>query len=188
MSAAALPVTREDLIAAVASGRRFDYVFFWGHRPSPDGAVSRSCFSQWYAATFRVNDEVFRTAEHYMMLRKARLFGDEPTARQILAAPTPNDAKSLGRKVRGFSEETWNAQREEIVVTGNLAKFSQHLPLRRFLLETADAVLVEASPLDAIWGIGLAHDHPQAPDPANWPGLNLLGFALMRVREQLRAH
>ncbi|MDR0352649.1 MAG: NADAR family protein [Opitutaceae bacterium] len=180
------PENRAVLIALVQAGAPVDYIFFWGHRKPEDGSVTKSCFSQWYEAAFRINGELFRTAEHHMMVRKARLFGDEPSARRILAAATPNEAKSLGRKIQGFSEETWLAHREEIVFTGNFAKFSQHSPLRRFLLATGDSILVEASPKDSIWGIGLAQDSPFAREPSSWQGLNLLGFALMKVRTRLR--
>ncbi len=181
----ALPANHADLVAATAAGQAFDYVFFWGHKPSADGATSKSCFSQWWEAAFRVGDEVFPTAEHYMMARKARLFGDEDSARRILAAGSPNDAKSLGRKVKGFSEEVWLQHREEIVFTGNLAKFSQQPALRRFLIATGESILVEASPVDRIWGIGMAASDSRAGNPAQWQGLNLLGFALVKVRAHL---
>ena len=120
-----------------------------------------------------------------MMAEKARIFQDETTRQAILSAAHPHEAKSLGRQVQNFDEARWNAARFEIVVEGNLAKFSQHSALRSFLLETGQRVLVEASPIDAIWGIGLAQDEPRAANPAEWPGLNLLGFALMEVRAQL---
>jgi ribA/ribD-fused uncharacterized protein len=177
---------RTALISLAKTGATLDYVFFWGHRRPADGSITKSCFSQWYEAAFQINGERFRTAEHYMMVRKARLFGDESAASLILAAATPNDAKSLGRKVRGFSEDMWLAHREEIVFTGSFAKFSQHSALGQFLLATGDAVLVEASPTDTIWGIGLAQDSPLARNPSSWQGLNLLGFALMKVRTRLR--
>lgn len=181
------PKDRSELISLVQTGAPLDYVFFWGHRKPEDGSVTKSCFSQWYEAAFRINDELFRTAEHYMMVRKARLFSDEATAKRILAAATPSEAKSLGRKVQGFSDEVWLAHREEIVFTGNLEKFSQHSSLGQFLLATGDSILVEASPTDSIWGIGLAQDTALARDPSSWPGLNLLGFALMKVRVRLRS-
>jgi len=134
-----------------------------------------------------IGDERFLTAEHYMMVRKARLFDDAPCAAQILAASTPKDAKALGRKVKNYSEAVWLSHREEIVFTGNLAKFSQNPDLRAFLLATGNQILVEASPVDAIWGIGLAADDPRAKNPSEWPGLNLLGFALNSVREKLKS-
>ena len=180
-----LPSNRDALQKAVQAGARFTFLFFWGHRKPVDGSVTKSCFSQWYEAPFRVGDEQFKTAEHYMMVHKARLFGDEDVAREILAAATPNEAKKLGRKVRGFSEVTWLEHRDRIVYDGNLAKFSQNSSLRSFLLGTRGSILVEASPVDAIWGIGLAQDNPRAGDVNAWPGLNLLGFALTRVREDI---
>jgi len=178
--------TRDALIQAVANGGLFEYLFFWGHRKSTDFGVTKSCFSQWYEAPFRIEGEIFRTAEHYMMVRKARLFGDEGVAKAILGATTPNDAKSLGRKVHGFSEQTWLNHREEIVLTGNAAKFGQRPDLKNFLLGTEGSILVEASPVDPTWGMGMAQDNPLATFPASWPGLNLLGFALMKARDQLR--
>jgi ribA/ribD-fused uncharacterized protein len=93
----------------------------------------------------------------------------------------------LGRQVRGFDEEAWTAARYDIVVAGSVAKFGQHEDLRAFLLATGERVLVEASPLDRVWGIGLAADDERASSPDRWVGLNLLGFALMDAREKLRA-
>jgi ribA/ribD-fused uncharacterized protein len=127
----------------------------------------------------------FRTAEHFMMYRKAKLFGDEKAAADILGAPNPGAVKALGRAVRGFDQGVWEAHRRSIVVEGNLAKFSQSDPLREFLLSTGKRVLVEASPVDRIWGVGLAADHEHIENPLEWRGLNLLGFALMDVRAQL---
>jgi len=113
------------------------------------------------------------------------LFDDERTAARVLAAEHPKQAKDLGRQVRDFDQAVWEANRAEIVRTGNLHKFGQHPDLREFLLGTAQRVLVEASPLDRIWGIGLREDDPRAEDPAQWRGLNLLGFALCDVRDVL---
>lgn len=168
------------------AGETLEYLYFWGHQPARDGKINQSCFSQWYAAPFTVDGVVYPTAEHWMMAGKARLFGDSATLAEILSAPGPDKAKSLGRKVRGFTSEAWDQKRCEIVLAGNLAKFGQHASLREFLLSTHSQILVEASPYDAIWGIGLAADDPRAADPRQWRGLNLLGFALMEVRERLR--
>lgn len=120
-----------------------------------------------------------------MMAAKARLFDDHRTCAQILAAGHPQEAKRLGRHVQGFDEAIWEQHRSAIVVQGNVAKFTQHAALRHFLLQTGEQVLVEASPVDRLWGIGLAADNPAATQPAQWPGLNLLGFALMQVRAQI---
>ena len=101
------------------------------------------------------------------------------------AAPHPGAAKALGRQVRGFDEQRWAEHRFDAVVTGNMAKFGQHRQLRDFLTSTGSRVIVEASPRDRVWGIGLAADDERAQSPERWPGLNLLGFALMEVRHQL---
>lgn len=175
----------EGLAAAVAAGAKPKYVFFWGHAPKVDGAVGSWVLSQWYPAPFTVDGQVYRTAEHWMMAEKARLFGDETRRAAVLAARGPGDAKAHGRRVQGFSEEQWQAHRLEIVVQGNVHKFSQHPELGEYLRGTAARVLVEASPVDRVWGIGLARDDPRAPDPARWRGLNLLGFALMEARARL---
>ena len=129
----------------------------------------------------------YPSAEHYMMAAKARLSGDGEAAERILAAPHPGAAKALGRQVHGFDEQCWAEHRFDAVVAGNTAKFGQHPELRDFLAGTGSRVLAEASPLDRVWGIGLAADDERATSPERWPGLNLLGFALMEVRHQLRA-
>lgn len=180
-----LPANLADLQARVADGQRFDYLHFWGHRQRADGVVTASCFSQWYPACFEIDGVAYSTAEHFMMAEKARLFEDHATLGQVLAAPTPNDAKSLGRRVAGYDDARWAARRFDAVLEGNLAKFSQSDKLRAFLLGTGSAVLVEASPMDPVWGIGMAADDPHANDPEQWLGLNLLGFALMAVRDRL---
>jgi ribA/ribD-fused uncharacterized protein len=125
-------------------------------------------------------------AEHFMMAEKARLFGDDETLERILEAEHPGGAKQLGRQVRGYEEKVWEKVRFDVVVRGNEAKFAQNPDLGEFLRTTSGRVLVEASPADRIWGIGLAENDPGACDPASWRGLNLLGFALMEVRRRLR--
>jgi ribA/ribD-fused uncharacterized protein len=161
------------------------YLFFWGHTPRQAGVVDKSCFSQWYPAAFEAASETYATAEHWMMAEKARLFGSDDVRQRIIAAKHPAEAKKLGRQVRDFDPQVWDAQKYALVVTGNYHKFSQHAELHDYLLTTQNRVLVEASPVDAIWGIGLAVDHPDATRPAAWPGENLLGFALMEVRDEL---
>ena len=180
-----LPTTLPELQRRLVGGEAFDYLHFWGHRPRADGALSASCFSQWYAARFEVDGVVYPSAEHFMMAEKARLFDDERTLQQVLVAPTPNDAKALGRRVASYDDGRWAAHRFDAVVRGNAAKFTQSAKLRAFLVDTSPAVLVEASPVDAIWGIGMAADDPRAGDPRQWQGLNLPGFALMVVRDRL---
>jgi ribA/ribD-fused uncharacterized protein len=184
--ASATPRSIADLSACFAQGHRPEYLLFWGHR-APKAGVNKSCFSQWFEAAFTVDGVAYRTAEHFMMAGKARLFGDVETCECILAARTPGDAKKLGREIRGFDEAAWVAARLDIVTQGNVAKFSQNAELGAFLLGTGKQVLVEASPVDAVWGIGMAATDAGAQDPRAWRGLNLLGFALMAARETLRA-
>jgi ribA/ribD-fused uncharacterized protein len=178
-------LSKDHLLAALDSGLNPKYLFFWGHRPTADGLVSKSCFSQWFEAPFLIDGERYATAEHFMMAEKARLFGDSETRQRVLAARTPAEAKKLGRGVKNFDEAAWLAERFQIVVAANRAKFSQNPPMAEFLARTGEQVLVEASPVDAIWGIGLAADHADAAHPMRWPGFNLLGFALMQVRDEL---
>lgn len=171
-----------DLRSRFNAGEAMKFVHFWGHQPSRAG-VGASCFSQWFDAPFEIEGVRYLTAEHYMMAEKARLFGDEEIRRRVVQASSPGAAKALGREVAGFDEERWRQHRFDIVVRGNQAKFAQHPPLQHFLMQTGRRILVEASPVDRIWGIGLAADHPQVGNPNAWEGLNLLGFALMQVRD-----
>lgn len=180
-----LPSSRAELTEAIRGGQRFQYSFFWGHRVHPGGQLTETCFSQWYPAPFELHGERFPTAEHYMMAEKATLFGDSEMRARILEARSPSAAKALGRKVQNFSEERWRERRFEIVVAGNIAKFGQNAALGSFLLQTRERILVEASPVDRVWGIGLSRDDPRSQDPATWRGDNLLGFALMAARGQL---
>ncbi|WP_246532241.1 NADAR family protein [Streptomyces albogriseolus] len=178
--------SREALIEAVRAGERVKYLHFWGHRPLPDGRIGASCLSQWWPSPFTVDGVEYATAEHWMMAAKARLFGDAEGERRVLAAGHPSEAKKAGRLVRGFDEGIWRRERFGIVVTGSEHKFAAHGGLRSFLLGTGERVLVEASPVDRVWGIGLAADDEAATDPARWRGPNLLGFALMEARRRLR--
>jgi ribA/ribD-fused uncharacterized protein len=174
-----------ELRRRCSKGEEFRYLFFWGHQPASDGSITQTCLSQWYAASFKVDDVVYPTAEHWMMASKARLFADNESIQQILEAHDPKTAKALGRQVKNFDDKIWNETCRRLVTEGNVAKFSQNEVLRAFLLSTGDHVLVEASPFDRIWGIGLAAKDDKAKHPATWQGQNLLGFALMDVRATL---
>lgn len=180
--------TVEDLLRALDEGATPKYVLFWGHQPNADGSIGKGCFSQWFEASFLVDGETYLTAEHFMMAEKARLFGDMATPARILVARTPAEAKKLGRGVQGFDDARWEQARFDIVVRANEAKFSQNRALQDYLLTTGDRVLVEASPVDRIWGIGLAANDERALEPRTWCGLNLLGFALMEVRTRLASN
>lgn len=176
----------QGLLSLVEKETKLDYLFFWGHKESQSGNVTKSCFSQWWQSPFSVHDTLYDTAEHWMMAKKAELFGDIEMRGKILNAPTPADAKKLGRKVRNFDPIIWDENCSKIVVDGNIHKFSQNSKLKDFLLSTGSRVLVEASPLDKIWGIGMSEKDEHVSDPRLWKGKNLLGFALMQVRDKLR--
>lgn len=176
--------TKSELIDYVNAGKRVKYLAFWGHT-AKSNTVCKSCFSQWYDSPFEADGVLYRTAEHYMMAQKAKLFNDDKAYKSILDCKHPKAAKSIGREIINFSESVWLENRFDIVVAGNIAKFSYYPELRAYLINTGDRVLVEASPVDTIWGIGLAADHEDVENPNKWRGLNLLGFALMQARNVL---
>lgn len=160
-------------------------IYFWGHTPNPN-KMTAACLSQWYYCYFEVNGIQYHTTEQYMMANKALLFKDDEVYQEIMAANNPHDYKKLGRQVRNFDPELWDFRKSEIVVEGNKAKFSQNPDLKEFLLFTEDAILVEASPYDKIWGIGLDRETAMKGSVEQWQGENLLGCALMEVRDWLR--
>jgi ribA/ribD-fused uncharacterized protein len=143
-------------------------------------------YSNWNKRRFTVKNVTFDNGEQYMMYCKAVFFGDWDTAVLILAEPDPAKVKALGRKVKGYDDAQWAANRLRFVRRGLLEKARQNPAVRVQLLATGDKILAEASPWDLIWGIGLRETDPLALDPKNWRGQNLLGEAWMWVREQLR--
>ena len=174
------------LKSKIESGDAVKYLFFWGHSPNKSGITTSSCLSQWWACNFENEGVRFKSAEHWMMYQKARLFADTKIADEILKSETPGEAKALGRQVAHFENDTWNDRRMEIVIQGNILKFSQNEDLQTFLINTKERILVEASPIDEIWGVGLSKDSDKIYNPNTWRGLNLLGFALMEVRNILQ--
>lgn len=163
---------------------RLKYLFFWSHKEGSRSA-GRACLSQWYPAPFVLDGARYPTAEHWLMAEKARLFGDAHARDRVLAARSPGAAKRIGREVRRFDEAVWGRERFGVAVRGNVAKFGQNPELGRFLVGTRRRVLVEASPRDRVWGIGLAEDDDRATTPSLWRGLNVLGFSLMEARSRL---
>jgi ribA/ribD-fused uncharacterized protein len=155
-----------------------DYLFFWRT------AGKKGCLSQWFDSPFEENGERYYNCEQYMMKQKAKLFGDAEIEAKILKSKSPKTIKALGRKVKGFNEEIWNENKFNIVFRGNLLKFRQNPEMREFLLNTKNKYLVEASPYDKIWGIGLSEKDAKKTPFINW-GENLLGKALMEVRKEL---
>lgn len=168
-----------------AAGIERETVYFWGHHSRRE-TVGGECLSQWYKAGFNVGHLTYCCMEQYMMSKKALLFGDEETNRKIMASEEPGEIKRLGRSVAGFDEKLWEQFRVPIVLTGNYYKFSQLPRLRNFLLNTGEALLVEASPLDTVWGIGMDAAKAAALPARCWNGCNLLGFSLMEVRDELQ--
>lgn len=177
--------TIADLIQRKDNGENLKFIFFWGHSPAHEEVTDKSCLSQWYPAAFCEGDLLFKTAEHYMMAQKARLFNDEVSFKKILSSEKPGEAKALGRLIENFEDTLWNEHRFEIVKRANVLKFQQYPELKKFLCQTGDRILAEASPVDTIWGIGLSADDPHAINPLRWKGQNLLGFALMEIRDTL---
>lgn len=175
-----------DLKEACSRGEHFKYMFFWGHTPPADGHINEACFSQWWMCPFSVDGIEYSCAEQFMMAEKARMFKDTEMLGQIMETRVPKEMKAYGRAVRNFDPKVWDASCYAVVRKGNMAKFSQNPELWEVLKATGNRILVEASPRDRIWGIGMGKSNPEAENPFQWKGTNLLGFALTEVRDLLR--
>ncbi len=175
----------EGLREDYQKGKKIKFLFFWGHKKSEDGSITESCFSQWWMCKFQIDGVEYSCAEQYMMAEKARMFHDKEMERCIMQAKQPKEMKAYGRAVQNFDKEKWDKNCYEIVKRGNMAKFSQNEELWEFLKNTKDRILVEASPRDRIWGIGMGKANPDAENPMKWKGKNLLGFAITEVRDIL---
>lgn len=151
------------------------YHFFW-----------RGPLSQWRVSHFKEGDIMFCCAEQYMMYKKALLFNDAETANEILNTSSPKEHQLLGRQVKNFNQDIWNQHAREIVYQGNLLKFKQNPNLLDELLATGDKILVEASPIDRIWGIGLDEDTALKTPDTEWKGSNWLGKVLTRVKQHFQ--
>jgi ribA/ribD-fused uncharacterized protein len=142
-------------------------------------------FCQWYRSPFTVNGVQYTCAEQYMMAQKARLFLDDVSLAKIMATDSPSEQKALGKRVKGFVKEQWEAVARDVVMRGSLAKFTSSIELYTDLLETEGTLLVEASPTDRIWGIGLSEYDEDCHDVSKWRGTNWLGQVLTDLREML---
>lgn len=151
------------------------------HNPNEENGY----LSNWYPSVFALDGVTFSSMEQYMMYRKAVCFGDEKVAAKILATEDVAEIKAFGRLVSGYEESLWNGVRQIVVYEGLLAKFSQNPDLMEQLKYTGSAVLAECAVKDRIWGIGLSMHDPDRLERAKWQGQNLLGYALMMVREKL---
>ena len=163
------------------------YVFFWQAFSSGD-KITSSCMSQWYKSTITIDNKIFCNMEQYMMACKAELFNDDLILEKIMNESDPKNIKALGRKVRNFDEIIWKSVRYDILVKGNYYKFMQDSKLKEFILNTGDSILAEASPYDKLYGIGLRVENSNVRNPSSWQGINLLGFALMEVRDLIRSN
>lgn len=151
-----------------------NFVFFWG-----------GPFSQWYKHEFMLHGVTYNCAEQYMMAMKANMFGDILSHAMIMATNDPSKQKALGRKVKNFNPIEWDKVSKDFVYEANFAKFSSP-SLKHVILETGDKEIVEASPYDTLWGIGMSEHNPDRFDKTKWKGKNWLGEVLMKVRADLR--
>jgi ribA/ribD-fused uncharacterized protein len=154
-----------------------NFTFFWGNE---------SPFSNWHKSDFVYKCIKFCTSEQAMMWEKAMLFGDKASAEEVLKTRNPKLQKEIGRGVKGYVDAEWNAVREQLVFNILVDKFTQNESMLLALLKTGDTIIVEASPYDKVWGIGLGENDPRAKDPAQWQGTNLLGKVLTELREILK--
>lgn len=160
-----------------------DKLFFWGHTENGSN-VTKACLSNFYPCEFEFNSKMFNFSEQCFMYQKALLFNDFEIAKQILNETDVRKIKALGRKVKDFDNELWDKHKEDFMYNACYAKFSQNDELKDFLLSTGNCEIVEASPVDNIWGIGFSSDN--AMENINKWGQNLLGKVLMKVRAELR--
>ena len=151
------------------------------HNPDEDNGF----LSNWYLSAFSVDGLTFSSMEQYMMYKKAVCFGDDEISAQILETEEVTEIKVLGRKIAGYDDNIWNGIRQIVAYQGLIEKFTQNDELKNKLLKTGKSVLAECAVKDTIWGIGLSMRDPDRLEMTKWKGQNLLGYALMMVRERL---
>jgi len=152
-----------------------NYYFFWKHR-----------LSQWHMVDFVISGIKYCCCEQYMMHKKALLFNDYVIATEIMKTNSPKLHQELGRKIKDFDQTLWDSNKERIVYDANIARFTQSEPCRELLFSTDQALLVEASPYDIVWGVGLGKDDPRILNESNWRGQNLLGKILTKIRDEIK--
>lgn len=182
----------EKLQQVWQEGQRFQFIYFWNFKPQDVklDQYNETCCTQWFPSEFvDESGQQYSCCEQYMMAQKAILFNDNETLDKILKTNVPRQIKKLGREVKNFDENKWSQNSQEIVFHGNLYKYSQNEKFRNYILSVPrNAIFVEASPLDSIWGIKLAADNPKVQNPLEWKGTNFLGFQITRVRDYLVSH
>lgn len=157
------------------NGEKLTYSFFYG-----------GYYSQWHPSKLRINDISYCNNEQFMMAKKADYFGDVKSYNKIMSETDPSIIKAIGRKVCGFTDEKWDLIKYTVVFIANFAKFTQNEKMKNYLLNDNNDVIVEASPTDHVWGIKMGYDEKDKENPHCWKGQNLLGFAIMHVRDILR--
>lgn len=162
-------------------------VYFWKPKPQQRGVVDAACCCQWWLSKFTFEGVGFRSAEHAMMYGKAKMFNDAQAMAAILEEPHPHAAKAIGRQVQNFDQNQWEMESYKLVREINEAKFTQDPSLKKWLMSLPkNTVIVETSPYDRIWGIGLAENEPvDLTNINNWQGQNKLGFAITEVFQKL---
>ncbi len=164
------------------SDQEVDAVFF--HKPEePHGYLSN-----WYPSPFDLDGVHFSSAEQYIMFQKCMIFGDEASAKAVLATDDPETQQAIGRNAKGYVGAVWAGQRQLVAVRGLLVKFNQNEDLKQKLLDTGDSYLVECAHSDTIWACGVRLNEDERFDAGKWRGQNILGFALMEVRSILQAN
>jgi len=192
-------------------------IFFSSNKPESYKTDKwRHVFSQWYNSgkifygkdgihdlsahinkndwnTFVINKE-FHLREQWMMYLKALVFAKDNNrevnlkiATQIMQTINPFTIKALGRKVQGYDDVIWNKCKFEIVVNGNYLEFTQNKEMNVILKNTLNKEIAEASAKDNIWGIGYYENTAMTVSKDKW-GQNLLGKAIMEVRDYLEKH
>ena len=172
--------TLEWLKEQISYGKEFNYTFFWG------AGNFNGYLSNWYHSNFSYKGERFANCEQFMMAAKARVCGDEETREKIMRTTNPKEIKALGREVKNYDDDLWASERKKAVLLANYLKYTQNAGLGKELINTGNAILVEASPYDKIWGIGMASTEDAARNALTWKGENYLGFVLMTVRDILK--
>ena len=160
-------------------GKRVDAVYF--HKPEePYGFLSN-----WYLSDIEVDGQQFTSTEQYIMFRKCMILGDTDAAQQVMATNDPAEQQMIGQHAKCYNDAVWSGLCQVVAMRGLLAKFTQHDDLRQWLLSTGNAYLVECARTDRRWACGIGLKDDARHDITKWKGRNILGFALMEVRNQI---